>query len=81
MWAGAPGPQSLKVQLRQAEVDLITRALREASGDRAVAAARLGISRSSIYAKIEQYGVGKDDPGLSSNLEGSSRLLDSPRSR
>jgi transcriptional regulator with PAS, ATPase and Fis domain len=51
------GRRTLRAMLRQTEVDLITRALRDSGGDRAVAAERLGISKSSIYAKIEQHGI------------------------
>ena len=66
----------LRALLRRAEEDLIARALREAGGDRAAAAARLGISKSSIYAKIEQYGIA----GGSSRIpEPDSRSVDSAR--
>ena len=61
--SGAPAgdaaeePPSLKVLLRRIEQEAIRRALREAKGDKLAAAARLGISKSSLYAKIEQYGI------------------------
>ena len=52
--------RTLKVQLRRTEEELLRRALLEAKGDKLAAAARLGISKSSLYAKIEQYGLGDD---------------------
>jgi transcriptional regulator with PAS, ATPase and Fis domain len=82
--AGEPGEadrgarRSLRALLRQTEVDLIARALREAGGDRAVAAERLGISKSSIYAKIEQHGLAT---GRSRLAESDSSILDSVRGR
>ncbi len=56
--AGAgEGASSLRFVLRQTEEQVIRRALQEARGDKLAAAARLGISRSSLYAKIEQYRI------------------------
>ena len=52
--------KTLKELLRQTEQELLARALREAGGDRAAAASRLGISKSSIYAKIGQLGLARD---------------------
>jgi PAS domain S-box-containing protein len=49
---------TLKEQLRRTEEELLRRALHDAKGDKLAAAARLGISKSSLYAKIEQYGLG-----------------------
>ncbi len=43
--------------LRQTEEEIIRNALEEARGDKLAAASRLGISKSSMYAKIEQYGI------------------------
>ncbi|WP_242334068.1 MULTISPECIES: sigma-54-dependent Fis family transcriptional regulator [unclassified Anaeromyxobacter] len=51
------GCATLKILLRRTEQDAIRRALQEAEGDKLAAAARLGISKSSLYAKIEQYGI------------------------
>jgi PAS domain S-box-containing protein len=48
---------TLKFQLSQVEEELIRRALQEGKGDKLAAAARLGISKSSLYAKIEQYRI------------------------
>src|SRR6266542_1500757 len=44
------------------ERDVIARALIVAEGDRAVAAAQLGISRATIYRKIHAYGIVIDGP-------------------
>jgi transcriptional regulator with PAS, ATPase and Fis domain len=49
--------RTLKVLLRRTEQEAIRRALQEAKGDKLAAAARLGISKSSLYAKIGQYGI------------------------
>ncbi len=51
--------RTLRALLRQTEEELIRAALHEAKGDKLVAASRLGISKSSMYAKIEQYGIEK----------------------
>jgi transcriptional regulator with PAS, ATPase and Fis domain len=46
----------LRGQLRQAEAEIITKALDDAGGDRKVAAQRLGIGLSSLYRKLEELG-------------------------
>jgi PAS domain S-box-containing protein len=48
---------TLRFLLRQTEEEILRAALQDAKGDKLVAAARLGISKSSMYAKIEQYGI------------------------
>lgn len=48
---------TLKFQLGQLEEELIRQALQEEKGDRLAAASRLGISKSSLYAKVEQYRI------------------------
>lgn len=48
---------TLKSQLAQLEEELIRRALKEEKGNRLTAAVRLGVSKSSLYAKIEQYNI------------------------
>ena len=54
----APGQsRTLRFQVQQAEEEAIKRALLEAKGDRLAAAAQLGISKSSLYAKIVQYEI------------------------
>jgi transcriptional regulator with PAS, ATPase and Fis domain len=49
--------RTLKFQLSHVEEELIRRALMEEKGDRLATASRLGISKSSLYAKIEQYRI------------------------
>jgi len=49
--------RSLKFQLSQVEESLIRRAIQDAKGDKLAAATQLGISKSSLYAKIEQYEI------------------------
>ena len=49
--------RTLKFQLSQLEEELIRHALQDEKGDRLAAASRLGISKSSLYAKIEQYRI------------------------
>ncbi|MGB8932968.1 MAG: sigma 54-interacting transcriptional regulator [Anaeromyxobacteraceae bacterium] len=49
--------RTLRALLRHTEEESLRAALRDANGDRLVAAARLGISKSSMYAKIERYGI------------------------
>jgi DNA-binding NtrC family response regulator len=44
----------LREQLRRVEADIITRALRDAGGDRRVAAQKLDIGLSSLYRKMEE---------------------------
>jgi two-component system response regulator AtoC len=52
----APAPEgvTLREQLRRFETEAIARALQEASGDRRLAAQRLGIGLSSLYRKLEE---------------------------
>jgi transcriptional regulator with PAS, ATPase and Fis domain len=49
--------RTLRFLLRHTEEEIIRNALEEARGDKLAAASRLGISKSSMYAKIEQYGI------------------------
>lgn len=51
--------RSLKFITQLAEEDAIRSAIREEKGNKQAAAARLGISKSSLYAKICQYDIGK----------------------
>lgn len=48
---------TLKFLLRQTEEEILRRALREEKGNKAAIAARLGISKSSLYSKIEYFGI------------------------
>lgn len=66
--AGTPvaAKGSLRDQLRRMEAEAILRALREAGGDRKVAAQKLGIGLSSLYRKLESI----EKEGSSSPAEG-----------
>jgi DNA-binding NtrC family response regulator len=44
-------------ELREAERDLLLRALREAGGNRSLAARRLGIARRTLYDKLARYQI------------------------
>ncbi|UCF44442.1 MAG: sigma-54-dependent Fis family transcriptional regulator [Planctomycetota bacterium] len=46
--------------LEKAERELIARALRETGWQKTRAAALLGITRATLYAKVKQYNIGKD---------------------
>lgn len=46
--------------LAKAERELIARALRETGGQKTRAAALLGITRATLYAKVKQYNIEKD---------------------
>ncbi len=55
---GAIGlPRTLKSHVAQLEEELIRRAVANAKGDKCAAAVLLGISKSSLYAKIQQYEI------------------------
>jgi len=60
------GPNSLitshikDFSLSKAERELICRALRETGWQKTKAAALLGITRATLYAKVEQYNINKD---------------------
>ncbi len=54
----------LREQLRRIEAEIINRALRDAGGDRRMAAQRLDIGLSSLYRKLEEMeaqGAGRND--------------------
>ena len=54
----------LREQLRRIEAEIIARALRDAGGDRRLAAQRLDIGLSSLYRKLEEMeaqGAGRND--------------------
>ena len=58
--------QTLRRLLRHTEEEILRRALREAKGDKLLAARRLGISKSSMYAKLEEHRISGDHvPGSS----------------
>jgi len=47
--------------LEKAEKELISRALQETGWQKTRTAALLGITRATLYAKVKQYNIGKDD--------------------
>jgi two-component system response regulator AtoC len=53
-WQAAPG-DSLRDQVRRFECTAIARAIREADGDRRLAAQKLGMGLSSLYRKQEEF--------------------------
>ncbi|MCQ2388383.1 MAG: sigma-54 dependent transcriptional regulator [Kiritimatiellae bacterium] len=53
----APAPAALSGTLEDVEKARIRAALAEAKGNRTLAAKKLGISRRTIYRKIEEYGL------------------------
>ncbi|MED0670197.1 sigma 54-interacting transcriptional regulator [Aneurinibacillus aneurinilyticus] len=53
------GAGTLKQAVEQAEALAIRRAIMEAKGDKRIAAKRLGISKSSLYAKLVRYQITK----------------------
>lgn len=48
---------SLPEQVKQLEIELINKALRETSGNRAKASSLLGITRQGLYKKLKRYGI------------------------
>jgi PAS domain S-box-containing protein len=52
--------QTLRCRLQHTEEEILRRALKEAKGDKQLAARRLGISKSSMYAKLEEYHIAKE---------------------
>jgi two-component system, NtrC family, response regulator AtoC len=48
---------SLSDELRGAERKALMRALKHAAGNRSLAARILGVSRTTLYAKLEEYGI------------------------
>jgi len=51
----SPGGETLREQMRRHEHELVQRALDAVSGDRRLAAQRLGIGVSSLYRKLEEF--------------------------
>jgi DNA-binding NtrC family response regulator len=62
--AGEAGPEP--VDLRVVQREAVLRALRECGGNKAAAAARLGVTRQTLYNKLRQYGL---EPGTLAPLE------------
>ena len=55
--AGAPGLFLPAETVKDAEKQLIIRALKEADGNRTVAARRIGMSRRTLHRKLHEYGL------------------------
>lgn len=59
--ARGEGSQAIEAMtLEQAEAWLLRRALRSAAGNLQAAADRLGITRQSLYRRLEKHGIGQD---------------------
>ncbi|TDK22509.1 sigma-54-dependent Fis family transcriptional regulator [Luteimonas aestuarii] len=59
--ARGDGSQAIEAMtLEQAEAWLLRRALRAATGNLQAAADRLGITRQSLYRRLEKHGIGQD---------------------
>ncbi|KUO73413.1 MAG: hypothetical protein APF77_09465 [Clostridia bacterium BRH_c25] len=57
IYTGAKTIRSLKEQIDQTEKRIITTALEKANGNKAIAAASLGINRTTLYSKLEKYNL------------------------
>ncbi|MCU1276685.1 MAG: Response regulator of zinc sigma-54-dependent two-component system [bacterium] len=53
---------TLKDAVAALEKRMIVRALERAGGNRSEAARQLGIGRPQLYAKLQEYGIGDEDP-------------------
>ena len=56
LWA-----DTLAFDLKENEKSLILKALEECGGNRSQAALKLNISRRTLYRKLHEYGLAKDD--------------------
>jgi len=57
-----PTSNAKDFSLAKAERELIARALQETGWQKTHAAALLGITRATLYAKVKQYNIGKNSP-------------------
>jgi DNA-binding NtrC family response regulator len=55
--------------LAKAERELISRALQETGWQKTRAAALLGITRATLYAKVKQYNIAKDSSAFSEQTD------------
>ncbi|MEN6334705.1 MAG: sigma-54 dependent transcriptional regulator [Phycisphaerales bacterium] len=60
----SPDGRMKDFSLEKAERELIARALHETGWQKTQAAALLGITRATLYAKVKQYDLHKDRPGV-----------------
>jgi len=54
---GESDPAAVSSNLEDVERDLVTNALKEARNNKALAARRLGITRSQLYSRIQKYSI------------------------
>jgi len=66
--------------LAKAERELISLALRETGWQKTRAAALLGITRATLYAKVKQYNIEKDSRIVADHVEEEQKVSASPRS-
>ena len=59
--AGRSPPMSLREAVAQLEKRMILEALERARGNRSEAARQLGIGRPQLYAKLDEYGIGRGE--------------------
>jgi len=76
---GALFRQGIKdFSLQKAERELIARALHETGWQKTQAAALLGITRATLYAKVKQYNIQKSLP-KQSDIQFASRSSEQPQ--
>ena len=61
--APAEPPAAIGLNVKENEKSLIIKALEECGGNRSQAALKLNISRRTLYRKLHEYGLAKDDGG------------------
>ena len=61
--APAAPPTAIGLNVKENEKSLIIKALEECGGNRSQAALKLNISRRTLYRKLHEYGLAKDDGG------------------
>ena len=61
--APAEPPAVIGLNVKENEKSLIIKALEECGGNRSQAALKLNISRRTLYRKLHEYGLAKDDGG------------------
>ncbi len=61
--APAESPAVIGLNVKENEKSLIIKALEECGGNRSQAALKLNISRRTLYRKLHEYGLAKDDGG------------------
>ena len=61
--APAEPQMSIGLNVKENEKSLIIKALEECGGNRSQAALKLNISRRTLYRKLHEYGLAKDDGG------------------